>query len=249
MHARLVPSFAARFAVAALAVLFVTACEHRPVGLGALVSIEVDRNPDTVAVGGIRQFRARGRDANGSFVGINPTWSVAAAGGTVNATGAFTAGAVIGTFANTITATVGSVRGRATVTVIAGPAVTGAITPNPATLAIGATQQFTAVFRDVGGNVVPSSPNWFVAQGGGTINTTGLFTAGTVGGTFTNTVTVTNAFGITATATVIVTPGGLASVMVTPNPAVLAIGATQQFVATGILLTATLGDFINNIHY
>lgn len=233
MHARFVPLFTARFVAAALVALSVVACEHFPAAPGVLASITVERNPDTLSVGGIRQFRAKGFDANGSIVGFTPTWSVATGGGTINPNGVFTAGAAPGTFAGTIVATSGSLRGSATVTVVAGGAVTATITPNPATLAIGATQQFVAVFKDVGGNVVPSSPNWFIANGGGTINTTGLFTAGTLAGTFSNTVTVTNAFGITASATVIVTPGALTSVVVTPNPAILAIGATQQFTATG----------------
>jgi hypothetical protein len=52
----------------------------------------------------------------------------------------------------------------------------------------GATTQFTAVGTDAGGNVVAISPSWAVVNGGGAINGTGLFTAGAVDGTFTNTV-------------------------------------------------------------
>jgi hypothetical protein len=225
--------FAARSAgIVLFAALASTACEHVPSSPGILASISVTRNPDTLAIGAFRQFTAVGRDANGTPVGINPTWSVAASGGVVSATGVFTAGTVPGTFASTVVATVGSVSGNATVTVIPGPAASIIVTPTPVTLATGGTQQFTAVVRDASGNIITVAPNWSVAAGGGTISGTGLFTAGTVAATFTNTV-VASVGGITSAATVTVTVGTLTSVTVTPNPRTLAIGATQQFTAVG----------------
>lgn len=108
------------------------------------------------------------------------------------------------------------------------------ITPTTTTIPVGGTQQFTVVITDSEGNVVPSSnaPLWSVAAGGGTITQTGLFTAGTVPGTYTNTVVVTCS-GVSATATVIVTAGPLATITVTPDPVTLAINTTQLFTAVG----------------
>ncbi|MFH0981126.1 MAG: ice-binding family protein, partial [Planctomycetota bacterium] len=113
-----------------------------------------------------------------------------------------------------------------------GALATIAVTPNPATLAINGTQQFTAVGKDAGGNVVAITPTWSVVASGGAIKTTGMFTAGTVPGTFTNTVKATSG-SISGTATVTVTTGSLATIAVTPNPAILPANAPQQFTAVG----------------
>ena len=65
-----------------------------------------------------------------------------------------------------------------------------------------------------------------------TISPSGLFTAGTTTGTFASTVSATSG-GMTATATVTVTPGPLATIVVSPTPVTLAGGATQQYTAQG----------------
>jgi hypothetical protein len=118
------------------------------------------------------------------------------------------------------------------------------VTPASATLAAGGTQQFTVTGVDTEGNTVRiDGESWAVVAGGGTINaTTGLFTAGTTAGTFTNTIRVT-CNGVTAFATIIVTPGPAATIVVAPDTT-LAIGATAQFRAVirdanGNILTAT----------
>jgi hypothetical protein len=76
------------------------------------------------------------------------------------------------------------------------------IAPSSATVAPGLTQQFSAIGRDKDGNPPASGTvyTWSVS-GGGTIGSTGLFTAGTTPGTFTVTATSGSA---TGTATVIV---------------------------------------------
>ena len=232
MNARTVSQFTARLVATAFVALLATACEHSPAATGVVASITVERNPDTLAVLTSRQFRAIGRDANGNTVAINPTWSVVQSGGAINANGVFTAGTVVGSFANTVKAAVGSISGLGTVVVTSGLGASVVVTPNPVTLAIGATQQFTAVFKDAGGNIITNAtPVWSVASGG-TISSTGLFTAGTTAGTFNNTV-VASIGQLAGSATVIVTPGTLASITVTPNPKLLAIGATQLFTAVG----------------
>src|SRR6185436_20871083 len=57
-------------------------------------------------------------------------------------------------------------------------------------------------------------------------------TAGTTPGTFTNTVRATSG-SVISSATVIVTTGALATIDITPNPHIMAISATPQFVAVG----------------
>ncbi len=199
---------------------------------GPLASITLTPNPVTLNVGAVQQFTAVGKDATGNVVPMTPVWSLVAGGGTINGAGLFTAGTTPGTYTNTVKVTSGSISSTATVIVTAGPLATITVTPTPATMAIAGTQQFTAVGKDLGGNVVAISPTWTVVAGGGTLSTTGLFTAGNLTGTYTNTVRASSA-GIAGFATVIITSGPLASITVTPNPVSVQAAGTQQFIAVG----------------
>ncbi len=108
------------------------------------------------------------------------------------------------------------------------------VTPASVTLAAGQTQQFTATLRDASGNIVGGTITWSVVSGGGSINSAGLFTAGSAAGTFTRTVrAVSDSTSASATVVVVAAAGPLASITVTPNPATMSTGAQQQFVAVG----------------
>ncbi|MDB4874002.1 MAG: hypothetical protein JWM41_448 [Gemmatimonadetes bacterium] len=218
---------------AACAGLFTTACDvHGISDPGTLSAIVISPNPQTLAVNATQQFTAVGTDFSGAKVAISPVWTIATGGGTIGTSGMFTAGTATGTFTATVTATSGGRTATATVIVTPGPLATIVVTPNPATLAIGAAQQYVAVGKDAGGNVVPFTPTWSVVANGGTISAAGLFTAGSVAGTFANTVQASS-LGIKGTATVTVTPGALATIAVTPNPIALNVGLAQQFTAVG----------------
>ena len=220
-------------AVVACAALAMGACDvHGISAPGSLASLAVTPNPVVLAVNATQQFTATGADFAGTAVTVAPTWSVVAGGGSISPTGLFTAGAAVGTFSSTVKATSGALSAVATVTVIAGPLATITVTPNPVTLQTGATQQYTAVGKDAAGNVVTFTPTWSVVANGGSINGAGLFTAGTVTGTYANTVQASS-IGIIGTATVTVTAGPLASITVTPNPQTLATGGTQTYTAVG----------------
>ncbi len=113
------------------------------------------------------------------------------------------------------------------------PGLTSTITisPTSVTLLPGGTQQFTVVAKNADGDILAiPDPIWAVSSGGGTITSTGLYTAGTTAGTFTVTVTCNS---VTATATIIVTPGALATITVTPNPGTLPINTTITYTAVG----------------
>jgi hypothetical protein len=180
------------------------------VGVGALASITVSPSVSTLATGGTQQFTAVGKDANGNIiVGIVLAWSIdpLVGGGTINgSTGLFTAGTVSGIYNNTVQATSNGISGFATVNVAVGPLATITVSPSTSTLATGGLQTFTAVGKDANGNIVVIVPSWSVLNAtAGSINSgTGVFTAGTVAGTYTNTVQATSN-GIAGFATVIVT--------------------------------------------
>ena len=217
----------------AFAGLFTGACDvHGISEPGTMTAIIVSPNPQTLAVNGTQQFTAVGKDFSGANITITPTWSVVAGGGTISSSGVFTAGTTPGTFTSTVKATSGDLSSTATVNVIPGPLATIVVTPNPVSMAIGTTQQFTAVGKDASGNIVQITPTWSVVAGGGAVNGTGVFTAGTVVGTFANTIQASSG-GINGTATVTETAGSLATIVVTPNPITLNAGLSQQFTAVG----------------
>jgi O-glycosyl hydrolase len=90
---------------------------------------------------------------------------------------------------------------------VAGPIAQIRVTPTSATVARGGTQQFTATARDMLGNALNPQPtfSWSVSSGG-TIDGSGLFTAGSsVGGPFS---VVAKSGGITGTASASVATGG-----------------------------------------
>jgi hypothetical protein len=216
----------------AIAAVLTAACDvHGISAPGTLASITVTPNTTMIA-GSTQQMVAVGYDAEGRVVTITPTWTVARSGGSVASSGMFTAGVVTGLFANTVVATVGNISGNASITVTAGALATITVVPTPVTLSPTATQQFTAIGKDISGNIVSFTPTWSVVANGGTVDQNGIFTAGNTPGTYTNTVQASNG-AVRGYATVIVTVGPLASITVTPNPDTLISNQKQQFVATG----------------
>jgi hypothetical protein len=112
-----------------------------------------------------------------------------------------------------------------------GLTATIAISPTSVTLAPGGTQQFTVVAKNANGDILAiPDPIWSVSAGGGTITSTGLYTAGTTAGTFTVSVTCNS---VTATATITVTAGALATITVTPNPGTMPINTPLTYTAVG----------------
>jgi hypothetical protein len=97
----------------------------------AVTTITVTPNV-SMTVNGTQQFTAVGKNSSGTVVAITPVWSVVAGGGTISATGLFTASAVAGTYTNTVKATAGGISGYNTV-------VTSAVQAPPPTIVLGTT--------------------------------------------------------------------------------------------------------------
>ncbi len=197
-----------------------------------LTAIAVSPATASIAAGATQQFTAKATYSDSSTADVTATvaWTTSnAAVAKINAAGLLTAqssGSV------TVTATLDSVSGSATVTVPVAVKTLTSIALSPGTVSIAAktTQQFTATGNysdgskaDVTGSVVWTTANPAVA----TVNPSGLATAVAAGST-----TVTASLsGITGSATLTVTPV-LSSIAVSPNPASIMVGATQQFTAT-----------------
>src|SRR5947209_19782972 len=81
---------------------FVAACDvHGTSEPGSLSSMTISPNPKTMAINGTQQFSALGTDFSGAAVTITPVWSVVAGGGSISASGLFTAGTSPQTYTNT----------------------------------------------------------------------------------------------------------------------------------------------------
>ena len=227
---------------AALVTLASAACDvHSPVGPGEIASLTLSPGQTTMAINSTQQLTARAFDAegrevsiSGPGVGSSTVWEMVNGGGTLDNAGVFHAGTELGTFSNTVRVRVGGREAFASFTVIAGPVAAIVVTPNPDTLAVGITRQFTATGVDMGGNPVPITPTWSVVNGGGAINaSTGMFTAGTMFGTFNNTIRATSGI-VSGFATVTVASGPAVAITVSPSPASLGVNGTQQFTATAV---------------
>ncbi len=201
--------------------------------------VQVVTSPDTVTLepSVIQQFRAYGRTEAGDSVAITMTWSVT--DGAISSGGLYTAAPFQGDYE--VTATVlqasatasssgtpqGVARGYSVVHVRSNPQLAQVVVvPRSASLGTGGTQQFVAYGRLNSGDSVAVSATW--SAQGGTISSSGLYTAGSVPGGYVVTAT---ASGIAGTAILSVTDLSVASVAVSPASATVSVGSTQQLSA------------------
>ncbi len=137
----------------------------------------------TLAAGATQQFTAYGRNAAGDSMAVPVDFS--ATGGVVTVDGLFTAGAAAGDYQVMAQERGGALADTASVTItVAGPPTLAQVVvrPTAATLAPGATRQFTAYGRLSNGDSVAVGVTYTAT--GGTITPTGLYTAGQTTGTY-----------------------------------------------------------------
>ena len=186
-----------------------------------------------LAVGGSQQFAAYGRLSNGDSVAVGVAYS--ATGGTVTPGGLYTAGQATGTYRVIATQSGGGTLADTSAVTIAGgsPTVTSVVVvPASATLAPGATKQFSAYARLSTGDSGAVSVTYIAS--GGTITGAGLYTAGSTAGTF-RVIAVQTGGTLADTSGVTITSSPVASVQVSPSDATLTVG-------TGLQLQVTLRD-------
>src|SRR3989441_6285178 len=210
--------------------------------------VQVVTSPDTVTLepSVTQQFRAYGRTATGDSTAITMTWS--ATDGAISSGGLYTAAPFQGDFEVTATALQASgtasmsgtpqglAWGHSIVHVRANPQLAQVVVvPRSVSLGTGGTQQFVAYGRLNNGDSVAVNVTW--SAQGGTIASSGLYTAGSIPGGYVVTAT---ASGITGTAILSVTDVSVASVAVSPAAATVSVGGTQQ-------LGAVLKDASGNV--
>lgn len=166
-------------------------------------------------------FAATGYNQFGQPYPINPTWE---------ATGGFIGGGLYtpqraGDW--TVWANESGVSGSAIVHVAAGALARIDVTPPDATIPADDTQAYAATGYDSKGNTVAVSPTWGVTDGA--IDGAGLFTPRRVG-TWT---VYANASGVSGFTSVVVTPGALARIFVSPPTATITADDVLPYTATG----------------
>ncbi len=179
------------------------------------------------------QFRARTRNLHGDIVTTAIAWS--STGGTINTDGTFSS-ATAGTFK-----VIGRGRGwrkvDTSVVIVVPPTndvVRLAVSPETATLNVGASKTFSAAAYTGDGSTTTVGVNWTAA--GGDIDAAGVYTAGTTAGTY-RVIAANTAGTLADTSLVTITAPApaptLAQVYVTPASVSLTAGGTQQFKAYG----------------
>jgi hypothetical protein len=188
--------------------------------------IEIKPRNVTLAAGASTTFKASGYRANGSKAPVGVIWS--AEGGSVDAGGVYTADSVPGKFAVVAVQNSGSLSDTAWVTVTA-PEKIDTVPPTPPTpvltrivllpenvsLEVGAGRKFSAFGRNSAGDSVAVTVAFSAT--GGTVSSTGQFTAGQQTGNFR---VIASAGGLADTAAVTVTSS------TTSEPAPSAPGGT-----------------------
>jgi hypothetical protein len=205
----------------------------------ALTAVSVTPASAALVPGATQQFSATGVLSDGSDSAIPITWG--ATGGTISPTGLFTAPGLTGNYLVVATQQGGTLSDTAQVTVTVVPPTLAAVvlTPATASLQFGKTQQFAAVGRLNDGTTTSIAVTWSAT--GGTVNSSGLYTAGNTAGTFR--VIARAANGLADTSAITITAATIVSVSLTPATVSLQTGQTQQF---SVSATLSSGGTQNN---
>ena len=210
-----------------------------------IASISVTPVGLTLGIGINQQYTATASYSDGSTQDLvsGVTWSSSSTSvATINSSGLAN---TLAAGTTTITATVGSLSDTSTLTIV--PAHLTSIEVSPATpsIALGTTQQFTAVGNfDDGSTQLLTSVTWAASLVSiSTIDAAGLATAV---GTGTTTISATSG-SVTGTATLTVSTATLVSLAVTPANSTMAIGTSKQFTATGTFSDTSTQDLTASV--
>ena len=217
-------------------------CDHSPNGSsrGQLVSIVVTPADRSIAKGLSVTFRATATYSSGTTADVTGevAWSVGTPA-VAHLVGQVATGTAPGTTA--IVATSGPVSGRTTLTVTPVALQSITVSPDPATVVAGATQQFTATghYSDGAAPDLTDSATWSSsAPSVGDVAAGGLATSFSQGAT-----TISAAFGgVTGRATLRVTAAVLQSISIAPADAQVAKGLHQQLTASGHFSDGSIVD-------
>ena len=193
-----------------------------------LERVEVDPATLTVSAGAQHVFEATGYDAFNNLIEVKPEWTLSEDGiGQIDAQGSFYARK---TGSVQLTATVGEIKGEASITVKPDKLARLTIQPTgPLTLSAGTTVSFTLSGFDAYDNTVALEHEWVQTEPLGSISPDGFFRAEKVGSG--NLMARQGDLNISVPITV--TPGKLSEIKLTPSGATLQAGNIQKWQAEG----------------
>ncbi len=191
----------------------------------------------SVPAGETVNFAGMVRDQYGNSVNVPLTWEVVSGGGTIDASGQFTASVVAGSYARTVTATAAGIESQYTVHVTPGPATSVSyISPTDTELKPGQRIRFSAEVTDSHGNITGDRVKWSVRGGAGEITpheaeaNVAEFIAGKAPGEYENSVQAT--FGdATSAANVAIVVGPVARIDVQPGSTKVPVNGARRFSA------------------
>lgn len=195
-----------------------------------LVDLVINPVAPILAPGEARPFLAEGHYSDSSVVPVAVTWS--ATGGTIDATGLYTAGSTTGAFQVIATSTTDPIADTVLVTInqIAPTVQSIVLSPDTASRLSGGKVQFSAFANYSDGTFAPVAVSYTV--GSGSITAGGLYTVPQVPGTY-PVIARHQASGAADTSEVTVAPGSLVRITLSPPTAALTTGSSQQFSVQG----------------
>ncbi|MBN2486006.1 MAG: Ig-like domain-containing protein [Bacteroidales bacterium] len=191
-----------------------------------LDSISVTPKVNNLGLNQSRQFTANGFDQFGNSFAFDAAWSVTG-GGTISENGLFTA---TDTGSYYVIALNGNIKDSVLVDIEAILVLDSiAVSPESASITEGETQQFAATGYDQYGDEFELVPEWSVS-GGGSVNTSGLFTATSAGSYYVKAFSGEIADSVVIEVLPLLV---LDSIAVAPETASIMVGLTQQYSAAG----------------
>ncbi len=221
-----------------------------------LVSLSITPTNPSIALGTIQQFVATGTFSDGTTqdltTSVNWTSSNAGVAAISNTAGSNGRGSTVSPGSTTITANSGSTSGSTTLTVTPATLVSLAVTPTNPSIALGTSQQFvaTGIFSDGTTQNLSGSVNWTSSNTGvATISNAAGFNGVSSTVSPGSTTVTANSGSLSGSTTLTVTPATLVSLAVTPTNPSIALGSTQQFVATGTFSNGTTQNLTTSVNW
>ncbi len=211
-----------------------------------LTSIAVTPANPSITKGGTEQFTATGSYSNSTTANITSqvTWASGMTSAATITSGGLATGVGPGT--SSITATLGSVSGKTTLTVTAPILTSIAVTPANPSITKGGTEQFTATgsYSNSTTANITSQVTWASGMTSAATITSGGLATGVGPGTSSITATLGSVSGKT---TLTVTAPTLTSIAVTPANPSITKGGTEQFTATGSYSNSTTANITSQV--
>lgn len=228
----------------------IVACGNNSKSTLKSIAITPDPGSVTIPLGASQQFTATGTFSDGKQQDITSqvTWTSSDATVISISTGGLASALKLGTA--TISAASGDVTSPASgPTTVGDPVISSiAVTPNPASVAVGSTLQFTAMatLTDGSSQDITATATWNSSSAAATIDAAGLAT-GVAQGNSNITASAPGLDGtVTSPASVLTVTAVLLSIDVEPTAASVPLGDTQQFTATGHYNDGSTLDLTNS---